>query len=1087
MSPAPDSKKNLRSLPQNLAQRGALVFGAALGGALVAGLFLIGSLGLGLLFSACSLQIKPLPKPKSAEVEVKKVDPRVVYRFFDDDFSPGGYQYTYPDASKIFIPEESGHESDVALEFNLLANDYSGGSVCLYNLLYDMDPYYSRGALQFWVKGSRGGEIGWAALVDDENRDGKKTVVRLPINNYGGISKDWKLVSIPLADFGRRGVFWDPKKRVEVPSVFDWSTVSEFRIEIKKSDNPDFKVYVDDIFVLRDVYDAKSDAPAEYWDEKQEVLPPHPPLPENMQAKTLLPIFDNDIPAGGFTYVYGGKTAAKVQSTEGGKSSVTGDANTGVLALYLDNDDYSGVTLALGAGRNLDLSGLRDGTAGITFWAKGGPGTKSISLGLLDDESDGKKVQTKLTLADFGQIDTTWKYFQVPLKQFLPNGKYWDADKKAEITADVVWKAINEIRFSNGKGENKPEPGQPVGFYVDDIRIIESIPGYVDPEAFWASFNSTAPDILLHDMEAGKDQAWDVGKGPKSEVSATVVTPPGQSEGKGRSSLKIDYRLADWCDVMYDYKAHGAAAEKRNWNPFWGLRFSIYTDKPFQGVTLQISDAGDELFIANVGATRGWNDILVPFKAFSKFPYYQPPEAVQNGVFDRDNVAKIDFKPSGDGTRGSFFIDNVYLTNKRELPKPVIPTHRDIVVTADFGKTVTPSINPGIFGINAALWDGDLLADRTIQQVKAVRHHILRYPGGLRADDDHWKEVLDKKDYLVDTDEFLEFCRQTNTEPMFTVNYGSGTPEEAAAWVRYVNVEKKAKVKYWEVGNELYGDWHPHYTTGTEYGKRSAEFIKAMKAVDPTIEVAVVWVLEGEWNKQVFEHTRKLADAVIIHHYPQHGGEENDAALLAAPQSLNEIIPSVKSQVAEFGASGRRYGIWLTEWNSVDFNPGPQTLGIVNALFVADYLGELATHNIEHADYWDIHNDITDQGGDYGYLSRTGAPDGDNVPRPSYYAFLMASQALRGKLQACSSTGDNVTCYSTVRPDGSQAFLLVNKNPQTDITAQIKVENGALKKSVSVKRLDKGNEILEGKVENAGPKGFTVKMDRYSAVLVELK
>ena len=67
-------------------------------------------------------------------------------------------------------------------------------------------------------------------------------------------------------------------------------------------------------------------------------------------------------------------------------------------------------------------------------------------------------------------------------------------------------------------------------------------------------------------------------------------------------------------------------------------------------------------------------------------------------------------------------------------------------------------------------------------------------------------------------------------------------------------------------------------------------------------------------------------------------------------------------------------------------------------MFVADYLGELAVQNIEQASYWDIHNDITERGGDYGYLSRTGAPDGDNVPRPSYFAFKMASEALRGKL-----------------------------------------------------------------------------------------
>ena len=38
------------------------------------------------------------------------------------------------------------------------------------------------------------------------------------------------------------------------------------------------------------------------------------------------------------------------------------------------------------------------------------------------------------------------------------------------------------------------------------------------------------------------------------------------------------------------------------------------------------------------------------------------------------------------------------------------------------------------------------------------------------------------------------------------MNYGSGTAAEAAAWVKYANVTKNYGVKYWEVGNEVYGN-----------------------------------------------------------------------------------------------------------------------------------------------------------------------------------------------------------------------------------------------------------------------------------------
>jgi hypothetical protein len=121
--------------------------------------------------------------------------------------------------------------------------------------------------------------------------------------------------------------------------------VAEFRIEIKKGDNPAFRVWADDIAVLRDVYEPVQEKPSEDWNDKQETIPP--PLVEAPRGKVLHTLFQDDLPAGGFTYVYGGKTAAKVQPTT--------QAGRGVLAAYMDPEEYSGVTLALGQGRNLDL------------------------------------------------------------------------------------------------------------------------------------------------------------------------------------------------------------------------------------------------------------------------------------------------------------------------------------------------------------------------------------------------------------------------------------------------------------------------------------------------------------------------------------------------------------------------------------------------------------------------------------------------------------------------------------------------------------------------------------------------------------
>lgn len=813
----------------------------------------------------------------------------------------------------------------------------------------------------------------------------------------------------------------------------------------------------------------------EYWDECVEnVVSPNENSTPAVPIETT--IMKGKLPETGFAYVYGGKTAFKMQP---------GSSKEEILVCYMDGSDYSGITISLGDGNNIDLSKHRQGgTAGIAFWAKASPGVKSVFLGIIDDNSDNKKVQTKIGLSDFGKIDTTWQYYMVPIRKFSNNGKYWDDSKKTEVTCDVNWKNINELRFSINKGDNKVKSGTPVKLYVNNISIIKQIPGYIDADDYWSAFKSDLPDRMLNDFDTDIDKFWTAGGDPKSNVTCNIIKST-DKDGKG-NALEITYTLIDWCDAVYSYRDNKRSKDTRDWTNHWGLKFSVYTERAFQPFCVQIQDASDELFLASAGAERGWSEIIVPFKNFEKFPYYQPPEARQNGVFDLDSVVSIDFKPSGEGTSGKFVIENIRLTNDRVAKKVEIPENISVTVNGNFNRVITRKINPGIFGINSALWDTDLLNNETTQKTKSVNHSVIRFPGGLSSDQVNWKEVLSKKDQLTDIDEFLDYCQKTGTTPMITVNFGTGTAELAAEWVKYTNIIKKANVKYWEIGNELYGDWHPNQCSAQEYGKRTCEFVKAMKAVDPSIHVTVVWMLGGEWNKEVFQYTKDLVEGVNVHHYPQGFGEENDAGLLSAPQTLNEIIPSIRKQLSDFGNPNKKYEIWLTEWNSVDFKPGPQTLSLVNGLFVADYLGMLAKYNIEQASYWAIHNDISEQGGDYGYLSRTGAPDGDNVTRPSYWAFLMASKALgRGSLLECSVNDLNITGYLS-NDNNKKSLMLINKYPKTSASVTIDIPDFAGKAILSQ---------LSSKNANSGPekrnivikKGMNISLPAHTISTITLE
>jgi hypothetical protein len=205
-----------------------------------------------LTFSAFSWKFpwKPFSPPKDS-VEVKNDESHIFKRFFNETFAYGGFQYSYPEASSVSVVNGIAHSGKVSLCFDLAADDYSGGAVCLQDKVYDLKPVFQKAVLQFWVKGSRGSEKGWVALVDEEKADGHKTVVRVEIDWFGGISTDWSLISIPLEHFGERGVYWDEVKQREVEEDFEWDKVAEFRIEIKKGDNESFRIWVDDIVIVR--------------------------------------------------------------------------------------------------------------------------------------------------------------------------------------------------------------------------------------------------------------------------------------------------------------------------------------------------------------------------------------------------------------------------------------------------------------------------------------------------------------------------------------------------------------------------------------------------------------------------------------------------------------------------------------------------------------------------------------------------------------------------------------------------------------------------------------------------------------------
>jgi hypothetical protein len=171
--------------------------------------------------------------------------------FFDERYACNGFNYSYPKTSQVELSRAVVKNGKVSLQFDLAPDAYSGGSVCLLDKVYNIRPYLKKGAVQFWIKGETGREKAWVALVDEEKSDNRKTVVRVDINWFGKISTEWSFISIPLEHFGDEGTYWDAIKQEEVDAPFDWNKVAEFRIESRKGDNATFRVWADDIVIVK--------------------------------------------------------------------------------------------------------------------------------------------------------------------------------------------------------------------------------------------------------------------------------------------------------------------------------------------------------------------------------------------------------------------------------------------------------------------------------------------------------------------------------------------------------------------------------------------------------------------------------------------------------------------------------------------------------------------------------------------------------------------------------------------------------------------------------------------------------------------
>jgi hypothetical protein len=443
------------------------------------------------------------------------------------------------------------------------------------------------------------------------------------------------------------------------------------------------------------------------------------------------------------------------------------------------------------------------------------------------------------------------------------------------------------------------------------------------------------------------------------------------------------------------------------------------------------------------------------------------------GVADSPNFTGFVIQSSIGATQATFYVDDIQLDAN---PPPAL-----VHIGVDAAQTIRAA-DARWFGLNTALWDGYFDTPTTANDLKQLGTRILRFPGGSDSDAFHWQS-----NYVVAASwegwptwftNFAHIATNVGAQAVITANYGTGTPAEAAAWVRCSNVTNHYAFANWEIGNECYGTWemdsnslpHDPYT----YAVRAAQYFTQMTAVDSTIKIGVP-VVPGEdnndngytshpiynprthtthygWTPVVLATLKSLGvtpDFLVHHVYPEYN-VDNDQDLLQASTNWAADAADLRQQISDyFGTGGTNIQLYCTENNSDAGNQGRQSTSIVNALYLADSLAELMKTEFNSYVWWDLRNG-SDTSGDfdsslYGWRSNgdIGMIGGLDTRYPDFYGFKLMQYFANVGDTVLQGTSDSLllSSYAARKADGALALLVINKYVATNLNAQIALMN----------------------------------------------
>ncbi|MEN6311465.1 MAG: alpha-L-arabinofuranosidase, partial [Acidobacteriota bacterium] len=180
--------------------------------------------------------------------------------------------------------------------------------------------------------------------------------------------------------------------------------------------------------------------------------------------------------------------------------------------------------------------------------------------------------------------------------------------------------------------------------------------------------------------------------------------------------------------------------------------------------------------------------------------------------------------------------------------------------------------------------------------LKELDAPVYRWPGGNFVSGYDWHDGIGDRDRRpprknpawqgvehndVGIHEYMDLMRLIGAEPYVTVNSGLGDVRMAVEEVQYANGpadtpmgQRRAAnghaepwgIKFWSIGNEMYGDWQLGHMPLSDYVRKHTQFAVAMKAVDPAIKIVAVGAV-GKWDETMLAEASNHMDYLSEHFY----------------------------------------------------------------------------------------------------------------------------------------------------------------------------------------------------------------------------